>query len=158
VLNGVLFGSLLFAFSHLSVVQGIGALMWGIALHFIYLTTRSLWMPMLCHFLNNSTLVIAQLLTEPDDMANQTAKPIPVYLLAAAILLCGAAAWALYQCSKLIPLAPHKQSPSSPEFHDVAHSISRSDTIFVPSRPAPWTLGLVVIATILFGAALWLTE
>ncbi|MBC8351656.1 MAG: CPBP family intramembrane metalloprotease [Planctomycetes bacterium] len=51
---GALLASLLFGIMHIDPVQSVGAFVLGLALHFIYLTTRSLFAPMLVHMLNNA--------------------------------------------------------------------------------------------------------
>jgi hypothetical protein len=43
---------------HLNPAQAIGAIPLGIAMHFVYLTTRSFWAPMTLHFLNNTFSVV----------------------------------------------------------------------------------------------------
>ena len=53
VVWGVLFTSTLFAMLHMYPVHVAAVLPMGIMMHIIYLTTRSLWAPMLFHFLNN---------------------------------------------------------------------------------------------------------
>lgn len=55
---GVLVTTILFAAAHLNLAQVIGVLPMGLALHGVYLATRSLWGPVLLHFLNNGLAVI----------------------------------------------------------------------------------------------------
>ena len=55
---GVLTTSLLFGIVHLNPGQAVGVLPIGIAMHAVYLMTRTLWLPMLLHFLNNSLAVL----------------------------------------------------------------------------------------------------
>ncbi len=57
--RGVLLSSLLFGLMHVEPRQVVYATAIGIVLHFVYLTTRSLWMPILLHLLNNSLSVLA---------------------------------------------------------------------------------------------------
>lgn len=59
LLRGVLWTSLLFGVMHINPAQSVAVIPLGVALHFIYLTTRSLWAPMLLHFLNNAWAVYA---------------------------------------------------------------------------------------------------
>src|SRR5262249_53237742 len=56
---GVLFSSMFFGLMHVEPRQVAYATVIGMFLHFVYLTTRSLLMPMLLHFLNNSLSVLA---------------------------------------------------------------------------------------------------
>ena len=63
----------------------------GLVLHFSYLMTRSLWIPVLLHFLNNSASVAAGKLG--DESSDQATAASPWYLYGAALLLAGAVAW-----------------------------------------------------------------
>jgi membrane protease YdiL (CAAX protease family) len=96
VVLGVLFSSFFFGLIHLDPCQGTMAALMGLWLHFVYLTTRSLWMPILLHFLNNSLAVLSSrhpLLKTLEQEAG--AVPWPVYLAAGVLLL--AVGWALYR-------------------------------------------------------------
>jgi membrane protease YdiL (CAAX protease family) len=55
---GVIVTSLLFGLIHIDPAQGAMAAGMGLVLHTAYLLTRSLWAPMLLHFLNNGTAVL----------------------------------------------------------------------------------------------------
>jgi membrane protease YdiL (CAAX protease family) len=96
VVLGVIASSFLFGLIHTDPCQGTMAMVMGLWLHFIYLSTRSLWLPMLLHFLNNSLSVmilhipwIHRLDAKPQDI------PVAVYITG--LLLLGAVAYALYQ-------------------------------------------------------------
>ena len=52
--GGVLLTSFLFGCVHIHPVHALAVMPLGLAMHLIYLWTRSFWMPMLLHFLNNS--------------------------------------------------------------------------------------------------------
>ena len=56
--GGVAFTSALFAAVHLAPMQVIGLIPVAIMLHVIYLSTRSFWMPMLLHLLNNTIALL----------------------------------------------------------------------------------------------------
>jgi membrane protease YdiL (CAAX protease family) len=70
----------------------------GVALHFAYATSRSLWVPVTIHLLNNSVaalFAVGALPAEKVDAALQ-AQPVVANLLAGGLLLsAGAAMWAL---------------------------------------------------------------
>lgn len=51
---GVILTSILFGCVHVHPVHALSVIPLGLAMHVIYLWTRSFWMPMLLHFLNNS--------------------------------------------------------------------------------------------------------
>ncbi len=63
---GVFFTSLLFGLIHLDPGQAVMAAGMGLFLHAAYLWTRSLWVPMFLHFLNNSTSVLLARLPETE--------------------------------------------------------------------------------------------
>lgn len=67
--SGVLLTSLMFAVVHGHPVHVIGVIPLGIAMHLVYLATRSFWAPVLLHFLNNSWATIASRAIESDGAA-----------------------------------------------------------------------------------------
>jgi membrane protease YdiL (CAAX protease family) len=54
VVPGVLVTSVLFGIMHINPAQAVAVIPLGIAMHFVYLTTRSFWAPVLLHLLNNA--------------------------------------------------------------------------------------------------------
>lgn len=65
---GVLITSVMFAAMHLHPAHVVGVIPLGIAMHFVYLATRSFWAPVLFHFLNNAIAVFsAKLFYEAAD-------------------------------------------------------------------------------------------
>jgi hypothetical protein len=58
VVLGIAITSVLFGVMHLNPAQAVGAIPLGIAMHFVYLTTRSFWAPIVLHFLNNTFSVV----------------------------------------------------------------------------------------------------
>lgn len=58
LIPGILITSVLFGAMHLNPAHALAVLPLGIVLHYVYLTTRSLWGPMLLHFLNNAMSVV----------------------------------------------------------------------------------------------------
>lgn len=73
VVWGVLLTSVLFAMLHMYPVHVAAVLPMGIMMHVIYLTTRSLWAPMLFHFLNNS---LASIYTAAGLTGEEGAAPL----------------------------------------------------------------------------------
>ncbi len=59
VVAGVLLTSFLFGAVHFNPVQASGAMLLGIGIHGIYLATRSLYLPILAHALNNALAFVA---------------------------------------------------------------------------------------------------
>jgi membrane protease YdiL (CAAX protease family) len=94
ILPGVLITSFLFAAVHLHPAHVLAVVPLGIAMHLIYLATRSFWAPMLLHFLNNAWATVAtKLSTEGEiDPAVVDQAASPVLLLAsitAVVVLAG---------------------------------------------------------------------
>jgi hypothetical protein len=90
---GIVTISFFFAALHLSLSQFLVYALMGGYLHFVYLATRSLWIPVLLHMLNNSFAILAsrygvveKLNANPHDLA-----PI-LYLACFALLLFGSVA------------------------------------------------------------------
>src|SRR5262249_41200991 len=96
VVWGVVLTSFFFGAIHVDPRQGTMAMIMGVVLHFVYLTTRSLWMPMLLHFLNNSFAVMVTRFPHLEDIDKDPGF-IPWYVFAAAGLLLAAAGVALYR-------------------------------------------------------------
>lgn len=92
---GVLISSVMFAAVHFHPVHAAAVLPIGIALHCIYLATRSFWAPVLLHFLNNAWATIATRMTTPDAMpsvpvAEEAAGPVLVWASLTALVVLGA--------------------------------------------------------------------
>jgi membrane protease YdiL (CAAX protease family) len=59
IVPGVLITSCLFAAVHFHPAHALAVVPLGIAMHLVYLATRSFWAPMLLHFLNNAWATVA---------------------------------------------------------------------------------------------------
>ncbi len=96
VIGGVLMSSMMFAAVHLHPVHVIAVLPIGIALHFVYLTTRSFWAPVLLHFLNNAWATVASrtLITRPEAAFEE---PTSMGLLAVSIIAIAALGTVMYR-------------------------------------------------------------
>lgn len=101
---GVLLTSFFFGAIHVDPVQGTMAMGMGLWLHYVYLTSQSLWMPMLLHTVNNSLAILAGSWTFLSDLDSATEKLVKTGSLVevllptlAALGLLGAIALALYQ-------------------------------------------------------------
>jgi membrane protease YdiL (CAAX protease family) len=88
LLVGVTLTSLMFGLMHCSVSYAIPTAIMGVYLHFVYLTSRSLWISILLHTLNNSVAVLATL---SGGMAQLEADPQgigpAIYLLSFSLIL-----------------------------------------------------------------------
>ena len=95
VTKGVLWTSLLFGVMHLVPVQALYAGLLGVMLHWLRLTTRSLWAPMLAHFGNNALSVLGTCedspLRGPLNDLEQWVQAHPVAGLAVGLGICGLA-------------------------------------------------------------------
>src|SRR5207249_3853915 len=65
VAAGVLLTSVFFGVMHLDPPQAVATAFLGLVFHYTYVTSRSLWLPMLLHFVNNSVAVVAAKLADP---------------------------------------------------------------------------------------------
>jgi uncharacterized protein len=91
-LPGVLMCSVMFGIVHLHPSHAAAVIPLGVAMHFIYITTRSLWGPVLLHFLNNTwAAVAAKLSAEASVQPEQAEQPAPLLIL----LLGALTAWSL---------------------------------------------------------------
>ncbi|MBI1348338.1 CPBP family intramembrane metalloprotease [bacterium] len=84
---GVLITSCLFAVVHMHPVHVVAVIPLGIAMHLIYLATRSFWAPVLLHFLNNSWATVASRMSsgESFDELAMEASLGPGLLVASAV-------------------------------------------------------------------------
>lgn len=96
VVAGVLLTSLLFGLVHLDPRHALVTFAIGVLLHLAFLASRSLFIPMLLHVLNNSLSVLA--MHYPHLGFNDlTAQEIPPSVYAAAVVLIAAVGWSWYQ-------------------------------------------------------------
>jgi len=90
LVRGVVLTSFLFGVMHLNAAQAIGVIPLGIAMHFLYFTTRSFWAPVTLHLVNNSLSVV--LLKHPNDLPlgmlldDHTTPPVYLFIIAAAMI------------------------------------------------------------------------
>jgi membrane protease YdiL (CAAX protease family) len=145
-LLGVAFTSFFFGLIHLDPAQGLYAMLVGFGLHFVYLTTRSLWLPILLHFLNNSLSVIVTRLPQLQefDSAPGTAFPAAVFVSAGVLLV--AVGWALYR-SRARLVAPDGEVAWRPLYPGVEYPPPHSDTRVAHPRPS-WVAWLAVLGAL----------
>ena len=142
-LLGIVFTSFFFGFIHLDPAQGLYAMILGLFLHFVYLTTRSLWMPILLHFLNNSLSVVVTRVPQLKDFdsAPGTAFSVAVFVSAAVLLV--AVGWALYQ-SRARLVAPAGEVAWRPLYPGVEYPPLHSDTRVAHPWPS-WVASLAAV-------------
>jgi uncharacterized protein len=64
----IAFSSLLFALIHGNVAQGLGAFLMGLFMGWLYWKTKSLYLPILLHFINNSISCVAMLMVPREEI------------------------------------------------------------------------------------------
>jgi membrane protease YdiL (CAAX protease family) len=154
VVFGVVAASFFFGLLHLDPCQGGMAMVLGLWLHFVYLTTRSLLLPMLLHFLNNSlsvsVSVLASGLSEAQALDSDP-QSVPVPLCLATLFLLAGVAYALYQSrTRLAVKSPEQIFLWHPPFEGVECPPADSGMRVVNPPPSLAAVALVVCGFLLF--------
>jgi membrane protease YdiL (CAAX protease family) len=146
---GVLFTSFFFGLIHVDPCQGLMAMLMGLCLHYAYLMTRSLWVPMLLHFLNNAVSVVASRFTFLDTL---DAKPetLPVPLLVSVIVLLVWVGLALYQCRARVVGPGSGPRLWQAGYPGVEEPPPESGLVVVRPRPSLLATALVLVALVAF--------
>jgi len=156
---GIIWTSLFFGAIHGIPQQAAMAAVLGLVLHSAYLASRSLLIPMLMHFLNNSLAVTAGKVlsapfTEKLNAVETQPELIPVVWFVAAGLLAAAVLWAFYSSrGRLVRTDGSGESPWQPPFAGVAHPPPGSGTEVVYSWPGLLPTLAVVAGAIFLGWA-----
>ena len=100
VIAGVALTSMLFAAMHLSPVHAAALVPLAVLLHVGYLSSGSIWWPVIVHFLNNAMSVVlmklASIPPEEGGMADPTESQYSPLLLASSIACVAATVWLLW--------------------------------------------------------------
>lgn len=83
----IAFSSLLFALIHGNMAQGLGAFLMGLFMGWLYWKTRSLYLPILLHFVNNSISCAALLIVPKDKVEINLIDVMPNHQLYYALVL-----------------------------------------------------------------------
>jgi hypothetical protein len=152
VVTGIALTSFFFGLIHLDPAQGVMAMLMGICLHFVYLTTRSLWLSILLHFLNNSASVIALRFPQMEVLDKE---PERFWILfAGAAVLAAAIAYAFYQSrARLVSTTPGSTYCWQPDYPGVEYPPPGSGTIVAHPWPSALALSGVAIGLIVFAGA-----
>jgi hypothetical protein len=164
---GILLTSFFFGVIHLHPAQGIMAFLMGLCLHFAYLMTRSLWVPISLHFLNNSLSVlignksfadlisgdwiftpVKEVLSPLIDVLNSFDKhpdQVP-FLYVGALVLVAAIGYALYQSRAVLMSKVPGGLAWQPDYPGVEYPPPDSGTIVFHPK-----LGLVTTLVVLAG-------
>lgn len=150
---GVIFTAFFFGAIHVDPCQGTMAMFMGLWLHFVYLMSRSLWLPMLLHFLNNSLAVV---IPRFPQLKILDAKPsdIPLLVYVGSALLLAAVAYALHQSrARLEAQRPEQLLLWQPEYPGVAYPPADSGARVVHPSLSPLAVALALGGFLLFVGA-----
>jgi hypothetical protein len=92
LIRGVALTSLLFGIVHVNPSQAIAVIPMGIAMHFVYLTTRSFWAPITLHLLFNAVAAVVLKLGLDGAVA-----AVPTHVLTASVAMVTAIGILLWQ-------------------------------------------------------------
>ncbi len=160
---GIVLTSMLFGLMHLDPPHAVATAFMGAALHFVYLSTRSLVAPMVVHALNNSAGFLLISLGENYPAVKTFLKDfeqvsllgaIPLY--ASSALLLAAVGWALYR-SRVVVVPEHGAGPNPwrPPYPGVAEPPPGSGAELARHRLDGVAVGAVLAALVFFAATLW---
>jgi uncharacterized protein len=149
IVAGVILTSIFFGLLHGSLSYAIGTACMGAALHFIYLTTRSLLVPMLLHCLNNS---LSMLLVMGDlNVPNVDPDTPPRLMYLGSACLVAAVFYALYVSRGRLRDVTGAPPRWQPPFPSVALPPPESGTVVAHEAPSPVAIALVVMGAVAFG-------
>jgi uncharacterized protein len=160
VVLGIIATSFFFGLIHLDPCQGTMAMVLGLWLHFVYLTTRSLLLPMLLHTLNNS---LGVLITRVPQLQTIEVQPsdVPWIVYASALLLLLGVAYALYQSrARLAGTSPEQLLVWRPAFEGVEYPPANSGARVVHPPPSLAAGAMVLSGLLLFvmAFAAWIQQ
>jgi membrane protease YdiL (CAAX protease family) len=167
VVVGIALTSFLFGAMHIEPRQVIYAPVMGVALHFVYLATRSFLMPVLLHFLNNSIAVLEACQDVPGtphvpglQSVNQAFASRPIEMVLVGLVVVAAAAWALYQSRVrlAIQLTDEDQIPWELTSPSTEHPPPASGRQLVRPPVSLVASVLVVMAVVAFVAFVYLAQ
>jgi membrane protease YdiL (CAAX protease family) len=158
---GIIWTSLFFGAIHGIPQQAAMAAVLGVVLHSAYVASRSLLIPMLMHFLNNSLAVaggkvLPARFSEKLDAVETQPELVPVLWFVAAGLLAAAVLWAFYSSrARLERIDGSGEPPWQPPFVGVAHPPPGSGTAVVYSWPGVLPTLAVVAGVVGLGCAVY---
>lgn len=160
VVLGIFATSFFFGLIHLDPCQGTMAMFMGLWLHFVYVTTRSLILPMLLHTLNNSFAVLITRVPQLESIEVQPSD-IPWMVYVSALLLILGVGYALYQSrARLAGMSPEQALWWRPAFAGVEHPPADSGMRVVHPLPSVTAAALVGAGFLLFvlASTAWIYE
>jgi len=128
------------------------AMLMGVCLHFVYLTTRSLWVSILLHTLNNSLSVVALRFPQLDVLEKE---PKRFWILfAGATVLTATIAYAFYQSrARLVSTTPGSAQCWRPDYPGVEYPPPGSDTVVAHPWPNAFALSSVAVGLAIFAGS-----
>jgi membrane protease YdiL (CAAX protease family) len=96
--------ALLFGVIHMNPPQIIAAFVLGLFLGWLYLRTRSLWLPIICHVVNNTNSTVIALLFGVES-SNADLFPTPWAMAVATVVSIGLTLWLLGRLRRVLPVA-----------------------------------------------------
>lgn len=158
VVIGILLTSLLFGVIHLEPRQACAAGVLGVFLHFSYLYSRSLLVPVLIHMANNSLAVLSMHVPALQAI-DAPPEQIPWYIYAVGAILVAAVGWAFYRGrAELVDVPDSPAPPWRPPFPCVEYP--PPDTATRVHKPTPglaaWVIalsGFVLFVSVVVPAA-----
>jgi hypothetical protein len=158
---GVLTTSVLFSVMHVDPSQLLVIALMGAYLHFVYLASRSIWVPIILHASNNGLAILLALAAKPEEGETKVI-PFVVHISALALMIFGSVAlWT----SRAVPQPASSDDPTwwdderewvgdwKPEYPGISTPPPEADTRLGYAIVSP---AAVVFAVISFAALMYL--
>ena len=149
VLPGVLMTSVLFAVVHIHPAHALALIPLAIAMHLLYLATKSFWAPVLVHFLNNSFAAVVQKCQESlkiEKLAENDSLP-PLLLITASFCVVATAAW-VWQTR--VQYVYPDGTPWNPGYVTAEKPPRQSGIIANQGHANGWLIAAVIVAFVAF--------
>jgi len=150
----VLLASFLFGLIHIEPPQAVGAFLMGIVLYLCYLASRSILIPMLMHFINNTLGVLDESKTGPLPIANtlETAyQSRPLLALSASLFVLITVGFIMYS-SRVRIWAPEGAALPSASYPNVEYPLKTNANKAEPGSTPVAAVVALVVAACHFGA------
>jgi hypothetical protein len=145
---------------HIEPVQVFYAPAIGVILHYVYWTSRWLWLPMLLHTLNNSlSVLLARWGNDVQKIGkvDLTADHLPLELYLGAVALLAGVGFAFYQCRGRLAATEGDGPPLwQPLYPGVEYPPPGSGTQVVYPRPSVSVLAAAALGVLVFLAMCYL--
>ncbi len=152
---GIAATSLFFGLIHLIPLQVIFASLMGVVLHLTYVASRSLFVPMLLHFLHNALGLLAESESLPISVGKSLGVSFehqPWLMLVASAFLMAAIGWAFFQ-SRVRVLMPHGREAPPSLYPHVQLPLPTSSNHLYSGSMTPGALATLALASAVFAAA-----